>query len=149
MLQKWLDLEMEITQACCVKALKSFGPGPSWSIKEKKKRDLLFFPLLNSNSLKPSFTQFWSIQAVANAQQHENSIETNPHLYWPSSAKQLKIGKDTQRLHFRVPEQLKQLPTTTCCDFPWVNVQEQIRSTQLFHDKLIKGVKDRIIIRDK
>lgn len=146
MLQKWLDLEMEITQACCVKALKSFGPGPSWSIKEKKKKRFIVFP---SAKFKLPQTQFWSIQAVANAQQHENSIETNPHLYWPSSAKQLKIGKDTQRLHFRVPEQLKQLPTTTCCDFPWVNVQEQIRSTQLFHDKLIKGVKDRIIIRDK
>lgn len=42
MLQKWLDLEMEITQACCVKALKSFGPGPSWSIKEKKEEIYCF-----------------------------------------------------------------------------------------------------------
>lgn len=34
MLQKWWDLEMEITHACCVIALKSFGPGPPWNMKK-------------------------------------------------------------------------------------------------------------------
>lgn len=77
MLEKWWDLEMEISHACCVNVLKSFGPGPPWNMK-KIYIYLLFFSF---PKFKLPQTQFWSIQAVANAQQYENSTEANPHLY--------------------------------------------------------------------
>lgn len=62
---------MEITHACCVKVLKSFGPGPFWNIKKKK----IVFP---SPKFKRPQIQFWSVQTVANSQQHEKE-------YWGKS----------------------------------------------------------------
>jgi len=75
MLEKWWDLEMEISHACCVNVLKSFGPGPPWNMKK------IYLLFSSSPKFKLPQTQFWSIQAVANAQQYENSTEANPHLY--------------------------------------------------------------------
>lgn len=85
MLEKWWDLEMEISHACCVNVLKSFGPGPPWNMK--KKYIYCFLPLLNSNSLKPSFDPFKQWLMLSNMKTVLRQIPTFINLPLPRNLK--------------------------------------------------------------